>query len=423
MAVIIMAHTSGDTRGDPRGQVVGGVDTHAETHMAAVVDSTGRILGVCSFPTSPRGCADLLSWMEGFGDLLRVGIEGTGSYGAGLTRHLLSEGIDVVEVLRPNRQLRRRRGKSDPTDAEAAARAALNGEASGRPKSADGPVEALRALRMARRSAVKASTQASNQIRDLLVSAPSSLRESLGPLPGDARIAACARLRPGVEPDPTQATKRSLRLLARRHLALRAEIAELDEAISGACWVANPALLATRGVGPDVASSLLVAAGDNPTRMRSESCFAALCGVSPVEASSGKVSRHRLNRGGNREANNALWRIVMVRLAHRDERTLAYFERRRTEGKTHREVLRCLKRHVAREVYRLLADPPTILSGTDVRERRTDAQISLDTLASAVGTTRVRLSRLERGVVHDAELARLCHEWLIENTTASSSAA
>ena len=258
--------------------VIGGVDTHKDVHVAAALDDHGVLLAATSFPTTSAGYENLRRWRAGFGPLQRVGVEGTGSYGAGLTRHLRAAGIDVVEINRPNRQLRRRRGKSDTVD----------------PKSSAGPVEGLRVLRVARRSAVKARTQAGNQIRDVIISAPQELREQLGRLSLGAQVARAATWRPGPASDLLQATKRSLRHLARRHRALSTEIIELDRDIAGLCAHTNPALLATDGVGPEVASTLLVAAGDNPDRMHSEAAFAALCGASPVEASSGKTIRHRL---------------------------------------------------------------------------------------------------------------------------------
>lgn len=391
--------------------VIGGVDTHKDVHVVAAIDERGNVLGSASFPTTANGYRTLLAWLRAFGAVAKVGVEGTGSYGAGLGRHLARNAVKVVEVNRPNRQTRRRRGKSDTTDAEAAARAALNGEASGLPKSADGAVEALRALRVTRRSAVKARTQAGNQIRDLVVCAPEELRSQLGSLGLERQIARCARLRPGAGDLPLVATKRSLRLLARRHQALGAEIDELDRAIADLCAQTNRGLLSAVGVGPDVASALLVAAGDNPERLRSEGSFAALCGASPVEASSGKIIRHRLNRGGNRDANNALWRIAMSRLAH-DERTRAYARRRRSEGKTDREILRCLKRYIARDVFHLLINPPQVPDAADLRTRRTAAGIPIVVIASRLGTTSMQISRLERGTLYNADLANAYQTWL-----------
>ena len=316
-------------------QVTGGVDTHGEVHVAAVVDATGRVLGASSFAATAAGYRGLLRWLRRYGRVVRVGVEGTGSYGAGLARYLSGEGVTVTEVNRPDRQRRRRHGKSDVVDAEAAARAALNGDAAGTPRAAGGPVESVRVLRLARRSAIKARTQAANQIRDLIVTAPDQLRSRLRNLDTDQRVAVCARFRTGDITDPAEATKFALRALARRHRQLSAEIDELDAQLAALCAAITPALLAAHGVGPEVAATLLVTAGDNPKRMGSEAAFAALCGASPVEASSGKVTRHRLNSGGDRQANNALWRIVVVRMSS-DARTQTYVARRTLEGKSKR---------------------------------------------------------------------------------------
>jgi transposase len=339
---------------DPARLVSGGVDTHVLTHTAAVVDQVGRVLGSKEFAANASGYKALLAWMRGFGELEKVGVEGTGSYGAGLARSLTAQRVEVVEVIRPNRQARRRRGKSDPVDAVAAAVAALNGEASGAPKAGDGAVESLRTLQVARRGAVKASTQAANQLRDLLVTAPEELRARLAPLATEKRVALAARFRPGDLRDPAEATKAALAAIARRHQQLQAEIAQLDAALERLVpAAAPPALLAKQGVGPRVATTLLTTVGDNPERLGSEASFAALCGSSPVDASSGKQRRHRLNRGGDRQANSALWRIAMTRMSH-DPRTKAYVARRTAEGKTTKEIIRCLKRYIARELYKTL---------------------------------------------------------------------
>ncbi|GAC1374689.1 MAG: IS110 family transposase [Acidimicrobiales bacterium] len=396
---------------DQQGDVTGGVDTHGEEHVAAIVDCAGRLLGTAAFGATVAGYRELLRWMRSFGNLRRVGVEGTGAYGAGLARYLAIERITVLEVNRPNRQARRRRGKSDTTDATAAARAALNGEATGVPKAGDGPVEAIRALRIARRSAMKARTQAANQIRDLILTAPEELRAVLASLDTDGRVDRCSRFRPERASGPSEGTKQALRSLSRRHRALTAELEELDVHIAALCVETNPALLAARGVGPEVASALLVAAGDNPERMRTEASFAALCGVSPVEASSGKIVRHRLNQGGNREANNALWRIVMVRLTC-DRRTQDYKARRTMEGRTDREIMRCLKRYVAREVFHLLTDPPKVPNGAELRVTRKNAGITLAVAADALGTWPTRISDLERGLKHNADLANRYQLWL-----------
>lgn len=396
---------------DQDSEVTGGVDTHGEVHVAAAIDGTGRILGTQSFPATAPGYGALLRWLRGHGRVVRIGIEGTGSYGAGLARYLSGEGVAVVEVNRPDRQRRRRHGKSDTVDAEAAARAALNGDACGTPKAGGGPVESVRVLRLARRSAIKARTQAANQIHGLVVTAPDQLRSRLRDLSTGDCVALCARFRTGDAADPAEATKLALRSLARRHVELSAEIDALDDQIARLCADINPALLAAPGVGPEIAATLLVAAGDNPHRMSSEAAFAALCGASPVEASSGKVVRHRLNSGGDRQANNALWRIVLVRMSH-DPRTKAYVSRRTQEGKSKKEIIRCLKRHVAREVFRLLTNPPAIPVGSELRTARLDAGITLATVAEVLGTWPTRISELERGLTHDADLARRYQLWL-----------
>jgi transposase len=333
------------------------VDTHAGTHMAAVVGQVGRVLGTGQFPATAAGYRALLAWMRSHGELVKVGVEGTGSYGTGLARYLTGQGVQVAEVIRPNRQARRQRGKSDAADAVAAALAALNGEASGVPKSHDGAAESIRALKVARAGAVKARTQAANQLRDLIVTAPEALRSQLAPLPAQDRVRLAARFRPGGLAGPGQGAKAAMASVARRHQELTSEIARLDAELDALVQRAAPArLLAKKGVATQAAATLPVTAGDNPGRLRSEGSFAALCGASPVDASSGKQIRHRLNHGGDRQANSALWRIVIVRMVH-DPQTKAYVARRTAEGKTTKEIIRCLKRYVAREIYKALRNP------------------------------------------------------------------
>ncbi len=393
------------------GEIVGGVDTHLDVHVAAVVDHIGQILATRSFPATPAGYRQLLAWMRRHGDLRQVGVEGTGAYGAGLTRHLVGEGVEVVEVNRPDRQRRRRRGKSDTTDAEAAARAVLSVDATVIPKTGDGQVEGLRALRIARRSALKARTQTALQIRDLILTAPDHLRTQLQPLETSERAERCARFRCGDPTDPVQATKRALRILSRRYQQLTSEITELDDLIAALCAQINPALLGAKGVGPEVAATLLVIAGDNPERLHSDAALAALCGASPIEASSGRTIRHRLNRGGNREGNNALWRIVLVRMAT-CPRTKDYVARRTAEGRTKKEIIRCLQRYVAREIHSLLVNDHTIITGTDLRHRRQHTHLTLADAATALNTCQNAISRLERGLSHNTDLATRYHHWL-----------
>ena len=350
--------TSSGTRGawDAPDEVVLGVDTHLDFHVAVALDRLGRRLGEVKVPTTAEGYGRVLRWAEGFGPVRCAGIEGTGSYGAGLARHLKAAGIAVLEVERPKRRHLRRRGKSDPIDAEAAARAVLAGQAAGEPKSGDGRTEMIRALRSARRSAVKARSQAANQLQSFVVTAPEGLRHRLRGLSTKDKelVAAAARFRPGDDPqDVEAATRFAMRSVARRHEALSEEIAELDAHLHRLVAEAAPGLISLPAIGTHHAATLLVLAGDNPERLNSEASFASLCGVSPVEASSGKVVRHRLNRGGNRDANRALHMICVVRMGS-DERTRRYVSRRTAEGKSKWEIMRCLKRYIAREVYRVL---------------------------------------------------------------------
>jgi transposase len=399
--------------------VIGGVDTHKDIHVAAVVDDRGKILGTEEFETTAKGYRALVAWMTGFGEVQCVGVEGTGTYGAGLARHLAEAGLTVIEVNRPDRQARRRRGKSDTVDAEAAARAALNGEATVDPKAQGGLVESIRVLRVAFTSARDSRTRVALQIRDLIITAPDPLRATLGSLDTAARVARCARFRiGGGDPGaPLEGTRLALRALARRYDALSAEMAELEHTLDELTARANPALRSARGVGVDVAAILLVAAGDNPRRIRSEGALAKLCGASPVEASSGKVVRHRLNRSGNRQANHALWRIAMVRL-NCDEATKKYAARRSAEGKSPREIMRCLKRYIAREMFRHLTNPQTIPRGHQLRSDRVAAGISLEAAARAIGSHGIRLSELERGLRFDLRLAERYQSWLMANAAA-----
>jgi len=281
-------------------------------------------------------------------------VVGTSTYGAALSRHLRSAGVEVVEVDRPDRKARRAKGKSDPLDAYSAARAALVGRATGSPKERDGRVEPIRALRVARSSAVKARSQTTNQLKALLVTAPAELREQPGALCTTPLITACARLRPaGDFADPEQATKTALRRLARRHQFLSEEIRDADAELRALVTAAAPRLTALPGVGTEVAAQLLTTVGDNPDRLRSEAAFAHLCGVAPIPASSGRTRRHRLNRGGDRAANNALYIVVLGRLRY-DQRIRAYADQRTTEGLSKPEIIRCLKRYVARELHNAL---------------------------------------------------------------------
>ena len=336
-----------------RPRVTVGVDTHLDVHVAHAKDALGRRLATVSIPTTPAGYRDLLAWARGLGEVDAWGVEGTGCYGAALARFLVAHGQVVLEVNRPDRQARRRRGKSDPVDAEAAARAVQAGEVTAVPKASSGYVEMLRSLRVARATAVKARTQAINALKALVVTAPQNLREQLRGRSATMLVREAAALRPGPLEDPTAAAKLALGTLARRHQALSAEITTLDTELDRLTAKAAPRLVALFGIGPDSAGALLVAAGDNPDRLRSDAAFSMLCGSSPIQASSGKTIRHRLNRGGDRQANAALHRIVVVRLRWHQP-TKDYMARRLTQGKSKNEIIRCLKRYVAREVFAVL---------------------------------------------------------------------
>jgi transposase len=358
---------NGDAQ-DGEVRVTVGVDTHTDQHVGVALDQFGRRLGTRSVPTTPAGFVTLLAWAGGFGVIERIGIEGTGSYGAGLARWLGARGLTVVEVEHPHRhdrQARRRRGKSDPLDAEAAARAVQAGTVTGQPKAGDGQVEMIRTLRLARRSAMKARTQAANQLHALVVTAPDDLRARLRSLTMTELITLVAAFRPvrtgTALGTPLAAAKLALKGLAIRYRQLSAEIDALDRHLEQLVSTVAPQLLAVKGVGTDIAGALLVAAGDNPERLRSEAAFASLCGVAPIPASSGKTSRHRLSRGGDRDANRALYLLAVGRMGW-DPATRAYVTRRTADGLSKPEIIRCLKRYLAREIYRLLVKPPASLS-------------------------------------------------------------
>jgi transposase len=345
-----MAMTIVETR-----QVTGGVDTHLDVHVAAVVDANGGVLGVESFPTTTAGFCALYEWLCSFGTLNRVGVEGTGAYGAGLARALRAQDVVVIEVGRPNRQARRAHGKSDSIDPIDAARAALSGRASAIAKTGDGHVEAIRVLLVAYRSGRETRTKCLNQLRHLGFCAPDELREQFRGATIKRLVRDATALSPNPDPSEpvTSATSLAMHTLGRRVVAIDDDCTHLYGELAARVKAAAPSLLDLPGVGVRTAAILLVAAGDNAQRITSEAAWAHLCGVAPIHASSGKVTRHRLNRGGNRQANHALWRIVFTRMGS-DPRTRAYVERRLAEGRSKPEIMRVLKRYVAREVYRHL---------------------------------------------------------------------
>ena len=337
----------------PIGQVVIGVDTHKHVHVAVALDVVAGKLAELSIATDQGGYDHLASWAESFGRVLAFGIEGTGSYGAAVASFLRRRGHKVVEVNRPDRRVRRQRGKSDPIDAENAARAVLAGVATATPKSAEGLAEMIRVLKVARDQAVTDRTQAIITLKTLLVTAPVELREQLRSLTGRRLAATCAALRPGPITTPSAAAKHAVRALAQRWITLDAEVGEHDKIIAALVQQAAPALTLAFGIGVDTAAEILIVVGDNPERIHSQAAFAKLAGVAPVPASSGMHQRHRLNRGGHRQLNAALYRTVIVRMRFH-EPTIAYVTRRTAEGKTKREIIRCLKRYLAREIYQIL---------------------------------------------------------------------
>ena len=344
---------------DPADVIVG-VDTHKDQHVAVALDGLGRRLGERFVAAAPGGYADLLAWAAGLGRVAAFGVEGSGSYGLGLARFLRRHAVMVLEVARPPRKGQRRlQGKSDPVDAEHAARAVLAGSGPVTPKTGEGAVEAIRLLKVARDTAVTAHSQAMITLKATLVTANDTLRAELEPRTDYALVTACAALEvSGDLADPEVAMRHALRALACRWLALHEEIKVHTRHLKRLTTRTAPELVATFGIGFDSAAELLCAAGDNAGRIRSEAAYAKLCGACPIPASSGKTSRHRLNRGGNRQANAALFRIVVVRMRWHPA-TIAYLQRRTAEGLSKREIIRCLKRYVAREVYRLLPVPAT----------------------------------------------------------------
>lgn len=336
-------------------RVVGGVDTHKDLHVAAVVDDQDQVLATGCFAATRQGYRQLLQWMRSFGELQRVGVESTGTYGAGLLRHLQAAGVDVLEVTTPDRQDRRRRGKNDDIDAQNAAHAAFAGKRVVTPKTRDGMIESLRVLKACRKTAVAARRVALQMIHNTIVCAPEDLRDALRALTRMQLIRTLAAWRPDLSDyrQVASAYRITLKSLGRRYLELHDEIADLDAMIGAIVDDLAPSLVARNSIGKESAAQLLLTAGDNSDRFKSEAAFAALCGVSPVPASSGKVTRHRLNRGGDRAANSALHIIAIGRL-RTDPRSQAYVAKRIAEGHSKLEAIRCLKRYIAREVYALI---------------------------------------------------------------------
>jgi len=389
-------------------RVVAGIDPHADTIHVAVITTTGKLVTDSEFPTTPDGYRRAVTFVTAAGDLERVGVEGAAGYGAGVSRALRTAGVEVVDVARPSRADRRRAGKSDQIDAYHAARSVLAGRLS---PVKDPSIDGMRALHLARRSAVKARTATMNQIVSILVMAPDPVREKFRNLKGERLVTAVIRARNPLEPADHN-TVTALKVLAERHRHLTGQIDQLITRIDPLVTAAHPALRAAYGVGPDTAAQLLITAGNNPDRLTSEASFAALCGVAPVPASSGKTSRHRLSRGGDRAANNALYRIALVRMSNHTP-TKAYVARQTSRGRSKLEIIRMLKRAIAREIYRLLTQPVTVPDYSDLRPARQAKNITLTAAANQFGLWPTTISRLERGQQRDDTLAQHYRDWLL----------
>ena len=336
------------------------VDTHKSIHVAVAINEQGARLAAISIPANSKGYLELNNWSRSLGLVQTFGIEGTGSYGAGLSRYLMSQGQNVVEVTRPNRQLRYQHGKNDSLDAEGAARSVLSGQAIAAPKTQIGSVEMVRHLKVARDTAVKSRSVAMVTLKTLIINAPAELRDGLDQVKGKvALIRHIAAFRPGAITSTTASAKVAMRSLARRWLMLNDEVVEHDKELKTLVEAKAPSLMTSHGIATLTIAEMLILVGDNPGRIRSEAALAKLCGVCPIPASSGKTHRFRLNRGGNRQANAALYRVAIVRMRSH-EPTLAYVRKRTRDGKTKSEIIRCLKRYIVREIFTHLCRPETL---------------------------------------------------------------
>lgn len=390
--------------------IVIGADTHLDTVHLAALDAMGKPLADAEFRTRPTDYYVAVKWAQSFGQVQIAGIEGTSSYGAGLTRAFQDAGIEVAEVNRPDRAARRRQGKSDPLDAYAAARAALAGHGLAVPK--DQHTHALRALLIARRGAVKARTAAINQITALLITAPAELRERYRRYTPTQLIAVLARCRPSSHTHPTSvAVLTGCKALAQRVEFLKRQGKDLTTELDALVTAINPGLRAAYGVGPDTAAQLIITAGTNPYRLRNQAAFAMLCGAAPIPASSGKTTRHRLSRGGDRAAHQALHRITLVRMSS-DARTRAYVAHQLANGRSKKDILPLLKRAIAREIFRLLTQQCDIDDYRDLRPIRQNKNITVTAAAQHFSVWPTVISRIERGLQRNDTLATNHRQWL-----------
>lgn len=388
--------------------LVAGVDTHADTHTLAILTGTGTVIMTETFTANRSGYHKLIAALDAAGQVAIIGVEGTNSYGAGLTRSLLEADYTVHEVLRPTRQVRRMDGKSDPIDAVEAAHTVLSGRGVSIVKDSASPAESLRFLLAARNQMIHTTTALASSMASLLVTAPETVRAKYRDLNTTTLVRRLAASRPDHNCDSVHAVvTQSLREMAKAHQDAKSRAERLQERMRALLEAYYPAVLGVYGAGPVVAAQLVVTAGGNPGRIRSEAAFAHLCGAAPIPASSGKTNRHRLNRGGDRRGNTALHRIALIRM-QRDPRTKEYVARRRSEGKNTREIMRCLKRAIAREIYRVLTSNPVTTIVTDLRELRQTQHITLKQAAQALGTWPSRISDIEH---HRRPLPELTHQY------------
>jgi transposase len=390
--------------------IVAGADTHADTVHVAAITMAGAAVGDKEFPTTRAGYTAAIRFLTSLGQVERIGVEGTASYGAGFTRAVVAAGVEVVEVTRAVKSTRRLKGKSDPLDAYSAARTALAGDGLATPK--DDATSGLRAVHIARRSAVKHRTAVINQIKAMVVSAPDSVREKYRGLTTFRLIESIARCRPDALAEPwAQSVLVAAKMLAQRVQFLEAQAQALQAQIDVFVTEANPGLRAAYGVGADTAAQLLITAGANPHRLHHEAAFAALCGVAPAPASSGKTNRHRLSRGGDRAANNALHRIALVRMSSHQP-TKDYVQRQLAKGHSKMEILRKLKRAIAREIFKLLTRQIAVPEYSDLRPTRQAKNITLTAAANHFGVWPTVISRIERGLQRDDTFADTYRNWL-----------
>ncbi|MDN5721293.1 IS110 family transposase [Corynebacterium sp.] len=389
---------------------VGGVDSHKDTIHVAVITGIGHPVADCEFPTTTAGYRRAVAWLIEHGPLQAVGIEGTSSYGVGIATAATQAGIRVVEVNRTRPAERRKQGKSDRLDAYRAARSVLCGEATTDPKSSS--IEPLRALLVARRSAVKAQQAAFRQIHAVLINAPAALRDRYRDLTPAKLVATLASTRPDKMSDSSDAdTVHALRSLGRRYQDLGAEITDLEQHMRTRATTANPGLMAIKGIGAVVGAQLLVTAGDNPARLRTSASFAALCGTAPIPVSSGRTNRHRLSRGGDRQANAALHHIAKVRLSY-DPDTKAYRDQRLANGWTIAAVFRALKRAIARQIFQALTGHCAVPDYSDLRPARRAKNLTLTNAANHLGVWPARIGELELGRRPNDDLAHRYRQWL-----------